>query len=112
FDLLVEAPADAGRLYLAPASWGSSPGIFLSPTRWLGLQYDSLFVYSLASSNPHFANTVGTLDAQGRAHVTITIPADVALPAYTFYFAAMTVDLASPDGLGKISTTLQVDVAH
>jgi hypothetical protein len=112
FDLTLDAPADAGRFYLVPAAWGASPGTFLSGSRWIGLNFDPLFIYSLDSTNPTFVNSVGMLDPQGRGKVTVTIPGHVGLPSYTFYFAGLTVDLSAPDGIGRISPTLRVDVAH
>jgi len=71
----------AGRLYAVAASAsGTSPGILLPPIV-VPLNFDPLFDLSLQLANSAvFVNTVGSLDANGRAAARFAPPAGVLVP--------------------------------
>ncbi len=72
------SPAAAGKKYLFLGSaTGTSPGFFVG-SLFVPLNVDAYTMLVLSNPNvPPFGNTLGTLDATGRAVATLTIPAAV-----------------------------------
>lgn len=72
------SPAAAGKTYLFLGSaTGTSPGFFVG-SLFVPLNVDAYTMLVLSNPNvPPFGNTLGTLDASGRAVATLTIPAAI-----------------------------------
>lgn len=73
----------AGTNYLLLGSFtGSSPGLTLAPGVVLPLNMDALLSAMLLLPNsPSFVNTMGTIDATGRADSTVIVPPGELFPA-------------------------------
>jgi len=90
--------ANAGNLYLFVGSFsGTMPGLPLTPTVTLPLNYDPYLALLVGTFNTPILNpSIGTLDASGRASCTFTLPGGGLLPAGTLLdHAAIAVDLST-----------------
>jgi len=82
-------PSSAGALYLAAASFSTSPGI-PTPAGIIDLTPDPLFFFSLAAPGI-FVNFQGVLDAQGSALAAVAVPPIPALKGFRFFVSFVTV---------------------
>ncbi len=97
--------------YFLIASQGTSPGVVLPDGRLLPLAYDTLFVVSVLYPQwMNLQNTQGTLDAQGRAQASFTIPRDQRLVGTTLYLGFVTFDQRFARRIGSISNVVQIQV--
>jgi hypothetical protein len=106
----IESGTDAGSVYLAAFSTGTSPGITLGDGRNIPLNPDSIFLLSLNPANGTFLNTIGVLDANGQAEVGIQTPANPGLVGATFFAAFVEINGINPLVIGTISPALQMTV--
>lgn len=99
-----------GDMYAVLASSsGTSPGIILPGGLILPLNPDPTFVASINNANmPPLGNTIGTLDAFGRAVATITVPGGLppTVAGQTYDFAFATADAAG--NVGMVSNPFQL----
>jgi hypothetical protein len=102
------SPGEGGRPYACAFSAGTSPGIPLGDGRFIPLQPDGLFWYSLDPSNLLFTNNLGVLGAQGSAFCTALIPASPPLTGLTVYAAGATGDPAASLGISRITPALAI----
>ncbi|MEZ5966122.1 MAG: hypothetical protein R3F56_19960 [Planctomycetota bacterium] len=89
---------NANNLYLFVGSFaGTTPGIPLTPTVTLPLNFDAYLSLLVGTYNtPILTPSIGTLDAAGRASCTFTLPSGGLLPPDTVLdHAALVVDLAA-----------------
>jgi len=82
-------PSSAGDLYLAAASFSTSPGI-PTPAGVVDLTPDALFALSQFAPSI-FVNFAGVLDANGAAAAKVVVPAAPALKGLRFYLSFVTV---------------------
>jgi len=90
---------------LASASGGgydAGPPLVTLP-RTIPLVFDAVTQLSVAAGNPYFVNTVGFLNANGRASVTVNMPALPGLVGATLTYDFVTLDPTAPDGVIEIS---------
>lgn len=93
----------AGRVYVVAMSGsGTTPGFVLPPALPIPLNPDPWFSISLQLANsPFFVNTLGSLDAQGRALAQFAMPGNnllapiIGLDFHFAYFLALPFDFAS-----------------
>lgn len=80
----IDAPLQRGDRYIVRASFGTSPGILLRDGRTLPLNPDALFFLS----DQLLGNSIGMLDATGRANIRLTLPTGLphGLQAYLAFF--------------------------
>jgi len=97
---------ESGKPYVAAASLGTLQGIPVRGSRRIPLNPDWLFHFSLRAPAV-FRGFRGTLNATGRASLTVTIPAVPSLRGFRFYLAAVTYDAG---GIRVISEPLGVTV--
>ncbi|MBN2489573.1 MAG: hypothetical protein JXQ29_01830 [Planctomycetes bacterium] len=108
-DLLLDAPAAAGKPYQMASSLGTGPIILGS--RSIGLSLDDLLVLTVGNYLPAvFANYAGLLDAQGKARAQIRIPNNPALKGVRIYSAFVTLDALAPLGIDLISNTVTLSI--
>jgi hypothetical protein len=103
YPITLAMPGQAGRGYLAAASFGTRPAI-PTPAGPIPLVPDALFFLSLQAPAV-FAGFAGVLDANGRAPLAIRIPAVPALLGLRFFVAAIAFDAG---GIRRISEPLGV----
>lgn len=96
---------EAGKAYLAAASFGTLPGI-MTPAGRIHLVPDALFYLSLQAP-ALFQGFAGVLDPNGTALLGVGIPAIPALRGLRFYLAAVSYDTG---GLRRISDPLGVTI--
>jgi hypothetical protein len=92
--------ANAGKTYLVLGSFaGISPGIPLTPTVTLPLNYDAYLLLTASVTNtPILMPSTGILDARGRVTTKFTLPPNLGLPTGTaIHHAALVLDLSIPD---------------
>jgi len=97
---------ESGKSYLAAASLGTLQGIPVGGSRRIPLDPDALF-YASIRAPAIFQNFQGGLNAQGRANLTVNIPANPRLRGLRFFLAAITYD---GSGIRVISDPLGVTV--
>jgi len=100
-------PTSVGRVYLAAASLGSTPGIPIG-TRTLPLNPDALFVLSVGGLPPILNGYNRVIDANGAARGTIIFPNNPAITGIVFFNAFVVFDSAAPHGIKTISNAHQV----
>lgn len=110
FGIGIDRPEEAGRAYLSPFALATTPGIPLSDGRVFPLAPDGLFTESLAPGSPVFANTIGQLDATGRATYQLTLPAIPALRGLTLHTAWLTADLTGTARIRTLSAPLALTI--
>jgi hypothetical protein len=84
-------PSEAGKIYLAAAAMGSRRGIQLGPGQRVPLDPDALFYLTLQVPTM-FIGFQGVLDKSGSASLIIQIPAWPRLQGFRFFLAAVTLD--------------------
>jgi hypothetical protein len=82
-------PSSAGDLYLAAASFSTSPGI-PTPAGVVDLTPDALFALSQLAPSM-FVNFAGVLDASGAAAAKVVVPGVPQLKGFRFYVSFVTV---------------------
>jgi hypothetical protein len=104
-------PGDAGLVYCAAASLGSSPGIPFPDGRVLPLQPDALFLVSACANNAIFSGFIGVLDANGVANFAVNIPNIGGLVGIPYSVAAVTTDVTAPSGFSIVSNAVTQTIA-
>jgi hypothetical protein len=100
--LQLSFPGEAGRTFVVGFSMsGVHPGIILKDGRMIPLVIDPLTVLGLNGGVPGILdNTVGRLDAFGKARITVDTNAfGSALKGVQFQAAALLLDSTAPDGI-------------
>jgi hypothetical protein len=88
---------------------GTAPGIPLTPTIIVPLNFDPILQLSLDQANgPTFSNTLGVLDANGQAFATLNVPAVPGTAGVVINGAAVILDLGAQPYLASnpVSVTL------
>ena len=107
--LRLVSPLDPGFPYVAAASGAVAPGIATCAGA-LPIAPDFLFLLSLSGSSA-FQNFAGTLDGTGESvDPQVSIPPSPALVGLPLAFAFLTLDLAQPCPVRRISAPLAVTV--
>jgi len=94
-------PADAGRPYVAAATFGIYPGLRLPDGRILPWNLDPLFLASLGANNPTFSGFLGLLDSQGEGRGVINVPGSPALTGVEFWLAGVSLGLTGVSGISN-----------
>jgi hypothetical protein len=94
FDLITGTPY-AGKTYILLGSGsGTAPGTPIAPGLVLPLNFDPILQFTFDNVNtPLLTNTLGTLDANGRATATLNFPPTVIAGALQGHFAAAILDI-------------------
>ncbi len=103
----LDAPGDAGKVYVLAASFGTA-GIPAGRQRVIPLTLDPLMIATARGLLPMFRGYQGALDASGKATATLVIPNFAALTGVTLHHAFVVVDPAQPLGIGTISNPLPI----
>jgi len=91
YPIRLSVPTEPGRAYVAAAALGTFSGIPVGAGRRIPLDPDPLF-FASRSLPGIFGGFLGTLDAQGEANLTVSLPAVAALRWLRFHVAAVTLD--------------------
>ena len=98
--------------YVLAMSLGATPGITLPDGRVIPLNPDILFLLSIQiPSAVGLFNNIGTLDTQGRAQATLSIPNMPPLAGTTFYLAFVTI-ISQPNPIASISGAVPVRITQ
>jgi streptogramin lyase len=100
---------DAGRTYVAAASFGDTPGIEVAPGRILPLNLDGLFLLSLNAPSV-FSNFVGVLDQNGRSRGIVNLPVGNQYVGVQFYVAHIVLEPQAPQGIATISSSRMITI--
>jgi len=100
-------PQDAGRSFVAAASFGIYPGIRVADGRIVPLNLDPLLLASVAANSPTFVGFSGVLDGLGEARPVLNIPARSTLSGLEFLVAGVSL---SGGAIGSISNPVRIRI--
>jgi len=109
--LAIDAPWEANRIYQLVLAASDRTGIYLTSTRRLPVDLDSIFIFSILGG-PLFTNFAGTLDAQGRAVGQFTIPGDPSMIGVSIYGAFVNLDPVGSPTIRTISNRVVITVRN
>jgi pimeloyl-ACP methyl ester carboxylesterase len=108
FDLRLGADMAGLTYYLVGSSSGTSPGIQLNPFFKLNLNFDVYMLDTIVQPNTFLANSLSTLDGDGRSTATLTVPAafDPALAGLEIHHAFVLYDLPTSTDVVAVSNSI------
>jgi len=98
---------DAGRSFVAAASFGIYPGIRVADGRIVPLNLDPLMLASAGANSPTFVGFSGVLDGLGEARPVLNIPARSPLSGLEFFVAGVSLNSGA---IGSISNPVHIRI--